>query len=220
MVDLGLKGYDKKNEDYKTKFLSELKPGEEIEGEIYIGDIKKRQINNRDVDEFFIVLTDHKARKKWICGFVASYYPEKGNIYSEKEGRVYTLIDSLNHVLNKAPRNVEDSYSVIFDVFRKNINEKVGNVKVRAVQSWKPGAKSVNLEVMEAEVKEAEKGELSKIEDLSKSNDPVGLAYGSLKNKEKDINKKSIAFELKSILDRNEISRSQFKSALKELDKL
>lgn len=220
MVDLGLKGYDKKNEDYKTKFLSELKPGEEIEGEIYIGDIKKRQIKNNDVDEFFVILTDHKAREKWICGFVTSYYPEKGNIYGEKEGRVYTLIDSLNHILNKAPRNVEDSYSVIFDVFRKNINEKVGNVKIRAVQSWKPGAKSVNLEVMEAEVKEAEKGELSKIENLTKSNKTIELAYGSLKNKKKDINKKSIAFELKLILDRNEISRSQFKSALKELDKL
>jgi hypothetical protein len=220
MVNLGLNGSDKKTEDYKTKFLNELEPGEEIEGEIHIGDIKKRILKNREVYEFFIILTDREAQEEWICGFITLYYPEKGNIYGEKEGRVYTLIDSLNHAINKAPRNVEDSYSVNFKVFRKNINEEVEKVKVKAVQSWKPGAKSVNLEVMYVELKRPEEDESSKIENLSKTNEPVKLAYKGLKNKQKDISKKSVAFELKSFLDKEIITKSEFKAALKELDKL
>ncbi|MGZ7208908.1 MAG: hypothetical protein ACXVHV_03440 [Methanobacterium sp.] len=219
MVDLGSKKDDGNSKDYETKFLSELKPGDEIEGEIHIGDIKKRKIKNKDVNEFFVILTDQNNKKKWICGFVTSYYPEKGNIYGEKEGKVYTLIDSLNHLLNNSPRNTEESYSLIFDVFKENINENVKKVKVKAVQSWKPGAKSVNLEVLEAEL-ESKEDEASKIESIAVANDAVKIAYESLKTRGKDINKKSVAFELRSVLDKDKITRSQFKEALHELDKL
>ncbi|MGZ7120010.1 MAG: hypothetical protein ACXVH2_09880, partial [Methanobacterium sp.] len=73
MVDLGSKKDDGNPKDYETKFLSELKPGDEIEGEIHIGDIKKRKIKNKDVNEFFVILTDQNNKKKWICGFVTSY---------------------------------------------------------------------------------------------------------------------------------------------------
>lgn len=218
MVDLGLKKDNKNKKDYNTKFLSELRAGDEIEGEIHIGEIKKRKIKNKEVNEFFVILTDNKALEKWVCGFITSYYPEKGIIYGEKEGRVYTLIDSLNHLLNDAPKNDEDSYSVIFHVFKDNINKYVEKVKVRAVQSWKPGAKYVNLEVMEAKMKDAQ--ELSKIENLSEGNNAIRLAYESLKNKGRDINKKSVAFELKSFLDREEITKAEFKRSLIELDKL
>lgn len=216
MVNLGIRK-GKKTEEYKTKFLAEIKPGEEIKGEIYIGEIKKIQINNRDVNEFFVILTDHKSQEKWICGIVTSYYPENGNIYGEKGGRVYTLIDSLNHVLNGTPLNAEDSYSVKFDVFRGNINEKVDKVKVKAVQSWKQGAKAVNLEVIDAELLKLES---IQIEGLAASNSAVKRAYNQLINKGKDVNKKSIAFELKSFLDKEEITKSEFKDALMELDKI
>ena len=215
MVDLGVKKAQK--EDYNVKFLSELKPGDEIEGEIHIGDIKERIVKNKDVNEFFVILTDHKNEEKWICGFITSYYPEKGNIYGEKEGRVYTLIDSINHVLNNAPRNIEDNYSVKFDVFKDNINKKVKWVKVTAVQSWKPGAKAVNLEILDAKIGEDES---SRIDDLAQINDAVKIALKSLENKKKDIDKKSIAFELKLLLDKKTINRTQFKDALKELDNL
>ena len=217
MVDLGLKKSETSTKDYKTKFLNEIKPGEEIEGEIHIGDIKKRMIKNIEVNEFFVILTNHKIEEKWICGFVASYYPKTGNIYGEKGGRVYTFIDTLNHVLNNSPRNVEDSYSVIFDVFKENINQQVKQVKVKAVQSWKPGAKSVNLEVTDAKVKEDEN---SSIDSLADSNDAIKMALSSLESKKRDINKKSIAFELKLLLDKEKITRIQFKDTLKELDNL
>ena len=43
MLDLGIKksGRDR-TEDYNIKYLNELIPQEEISGEIYIGDIRKR----------------------------------------------------------------------------------------------------------------------------------------------------------------------------------
>ena len=218
MVNLGMNNESKKTEKYKTKFLSELKPGDEIEGEIHIGEIKKRQIKNNDVDEFFVILTDHNNKEKWICGLVTSYYAETGEIYGEKGGRVYSLVDTLNHALNSAPLNVEESYSVKFDTFRKNVNENIENVKIKAVQSWEPGAKAVNLEVIDAKVLKDVQSESERIKNLATRNRPVKLAYERLKNEGKDINKKSVAFELKHILDKEEIIKTEFKDALKELD--
>ncbi len=217
MVDLGLKKKDSNTSDYETKYLSDLKPGDEIEGEIHIGDIKEIEIKNREVHEFFVILTNHENEEKWICGIVTSYYPQEGNIYGEKDGRVYTLIDSLNHVFNKTPLNAEDSYSVLFHVFSESTNKNVKKLRVNAVQSWKPGAKSVNLKVMDGEL---ELDESSKINDLADSNQAVKIAYKSLKSKSKEITKKTVAFELKTFLDKGEITRDMFKEALHELDKL
>jgi hypothetical protein len=220
MVNLGIKKAEKNTEEYKKKFLNELKPGEEINGEIHIGEIKKRQIKNKEVEEFFIILTDHEKHEKWICGIVTSYYPENGTIYGEKNGRIYSLIDSLNHVLNGTPRNVEESYSVKFDTFKNNINHNVSKVKIKAVQSWKPGAKAVNLEIIDAELLKVEESEHEQIKNLAATNNAVKLAYNSLTDKGKDINKKSVAFELKHLLDSEKIMKTEFKNALKELDKL
>jgi len=217
MVNLGM---DNKNDNYKAKFLNELEPGEEIEGEIHIGEIKKRHIKNQDVYEFFIIITDSKKKEKWICGIVTSFYAENGNIYGEKEGRVYSLIDSLNHVINGTLRNIEESYSVKFETFRKNINKNVENIKIKAVQSWKPGAKEVNLEVLEVKLLKDSQSESERIKSLAEVNNPVKITYDELKIKDKDINKKSIAFHLKHLLDSDEITKSEFKEALKELDKL
>lgn len=220
MVNLGIKKAEKNTEEYKTKFLNELKPGEEIKGEIHIGEIKKMQIKIKDVEEFFITLTDHEKHEKWICGIVTTYPPENGNIYGEKNGRIYSLIDSLNHVLNGAPRNVEESYSVKFDTFRNSINHNVSKVKIKAVQSWEPGAKAVNLEIIDAELLKLEESEPEQIKNLAATNNAVKLAYNSLTDKSKNINKKSVAFELKHLLDKEEIIKADFKNALKELDKL
>ena len=139
MLDLGIqKGSKDKSDEYSTKFLNQLDPGEEISGEIYIGEMKKRLIKKTEVDknqrflerqkldkfltvdEFYIIITDHENKQKWICGLISSYYPKPGNIYGEKGGRVYNLIDSLNHALNNTPMNMQESYSVNFDTFRKN----------------------------------------------------------------------------------------------------
>lgn len=219
MMDLGIqKGSKDKSGEYNTKFLNQLEPGEEITGEIYIGEMKKRQIKKADVDEFYIIITDHENEQKWICGFITSYYPETGNIYGEKGGRVYSLIDSLNHALNGTPKNVQDSYSVNFDTFRKNVNDNVEKIKVKAVQSWNPNAKACNLEVIDAEV--SNKSESTDLNKLADENKAIKLAYENLQSKGKEIDKKTLAFELKSILDSENISKTEFKDALKELDKI
>jgi len=220
MVNLGVNGNKKETDDFKTKFLNELEPGEEIEGKIHIGEIKKRQIKNKEVEEFFVIITDHERKEKWICGIVTSYNTENGNIYGEKQGRVYSLIDSLNHAINDTPLSTEDSYTVKFETFRKNINKNVENIKIKAVQSWKPGAKAVNLEVIAAKLSKDSKSESERIKNLAEINNSIKIAYDNLKIKNSDINKKSIAFELKHLLDNDKMTRSEFKEVLKELDKL
>ena len=222
MLDLGIqKGSKDKSDEYNTKFLNQLEPGEEITGEIYIGEIKKRLIKKTDVNEFYIIITDHENKQKWICGFITSYYPKSGNIYGEKGGRVYNLIDSLNHALNKAPMNAQESYSVNFDTFRKTVNDSVENVKIKAVQSWNPGAKACNLEVVDAKNgSPVEKNETTGLEQLAQNEPVIKIAYDSLLSKDTEITKKNLAFELKAMLDNENINKSEFKEALHKIDKL
>ncbi|MDI6724954.1 MAG: hypothetical protein QMD61_09950 [Methanobacterium sp.] len=130
------------------------------------------------------------------------------------------MMDSLNHALNNTPLNKENSYSVNFKVFRKNINENVEKVKIKAVQSWNPNAKACNLEVVDAETVETDDKETSKLNMLADKNPAIKTAYENLKGRNKEINKKTIAFELKLMLDNENIIKTEFKDALKELDKL
>lgn len=222
MLDLGIqKGSKDKNDEYNTKFLNQLEPGEEIKGEIYVGEIKKRLIKKTDVNEFYIIITDHENKRKWICGFITSYYPKSGNIYGEKGGRVYSLIDSLNHALNNVPMNVQESYSVNFDTFRKNINDNVESVKIKAVQSWNPGAKACNLEVVDAKSgSPVEKNGSTGLEQPAQNDPIIKIAYDGLLSKKTEITKKNLAFELKAMLDNEDINKSEFKDALHKIDKL
>ena len=222
MMDLGVqKGSKDKSDEYNTKFLNQLEPGEEITGEIYIGEIKKRLIKKTEINEFYIIVTDHENKLKWICGFITSYYPKSGNIYGEKGGRVYSLIDSLNHALNNTPMNVQESYSVNFDTFRKTVNENVEKVKIKAVQSWNPGAKACNLEVVCAKSgAPIEKHETTGLKQLAQEDPSVKTAYDNLLSKNSEITKKNLAFELKAMLNNENITRTEFKDALIKIDKL
>ena len=222
MLDLGIqKGSKDKSDEYKTKFLNQLGPGEEITGDIYVGEIKKRLIKKTEIDEFYVIVTDHENKLKWICGLITSYYPKSGNIYGEKGGRVYSLIDSLNHSINRTPMNMQESYSVNFDTFRKNINENVEKVKIKAVQSWNPNAKACNLEVIDTKsVENIEISETPDLEQLAREDSTIKVAYENLLSRKKEISKKTLAFELKSILDRGDITKTEFKDALKKIDKL
>lgn len=220
MIDLGIQKGSKKNTDeYDAKFLNQLEPGDEITGEILIGEMKKRTVKKTDFNEFYVILTDDENEQKWICGFTTSYYPDSGSIYGEKGGRVYTLIDTLNHALNNTPLNKENSYSVTFDTFRENINKNVAKVHVKAVQSWNPNAKACNLEVLNAKISEFD-NEASKLSMLADKNPAIKTALDNLKTKNKEINKKTIAFELKLMLDNEDIIKTEFKESLKELNRL
>lgn len=218
MLDIGIIG-KAKTEDYENKFLNELTPGEEISGEIYISEIKKTSIERSESYQFYVILTDDDDEKKWICSLVTSYYPETGNIYGEKGGRVYTFIDTLNHVLNNDPLNLQDSYSVNFNTFRNAINDDVPMVTVKAVSPVNPHAKYVNLEVVSAQVgDETSRRTSSSLEDLADKNVVIRIAYANIKGKTKKITLQNVAVELKSMMDRDEITELEFKNALKELD--
>jgi hypothetical protein len=217
MVDFGITVQDKM-EDYATKFLSELVPGEEISGEIVIGEFKALPMGKREVAEFYVIITDHGNRKKWVCEFIASYYPETDNIYGESGGVFYNFIDTLNHVVNQTPKNWQDNYSVNFHQFRKTVNENVSRLTVKTVKSPNPDAKSVNLEVIDVTIsKKSKTPDSVSIYDLAEEDPIILMAYTHLRNKGDRITTKNIRFELKTLFDDKNITEQAYQSALNEL---
>jgi hypothetical protein len=220
MLDLGIIGKGR-TEDYNTKFLKEILPGEEINGEIYIGEIKKRAIEKTESFEFYVVLTDAENKTKWVVQLVTSFYPDTGNIYGERGGRVYTFIDTLNHVLNKDPVNEKDNYSVNFNIFRKSVNDNISMITIKAIHPTNPNAKYVNLQVVSAMVKDdVSRRHYISLDDLALKNPVIRIAYANIREQKKEISVQNIAFELKSMMNRNEIDESEFKTALQSLDDL
>lgn len=222
MLDLGIKKSGKeRTENYAVKYLSELVPQEMISGEIYVGDMKKREVKKKEIDEFYIIVTDHDTQVKWICGFITSYYPESGTIYGERGGRVYAFIDSLNHVINKAMTNSQDSYSVDFETFRKSINDNISRATVKAIAPLSPSAKAVNLEVISVQLKDnPETQRASSLMDITDEYPQLRMAVTNLIDRKEKVNSGSIAAELKSLFDGNEIKEREYTHGLKELDKM
>ncbi len=217
MLDFGLT--DSKNmENYQTKFLNELEPGDEIRGEIVIGEFQKSPMGKREVAEFYVIITDRKKLKKWVCEFVTPYYPETDNIYGENGGLFYTFIDSLNHVVNKTPLNWQENYSVNFSRFRKTVNQNISTVTLETISPVNSNAKTVNLMVKDATVKsESIERSPATIYDLAQEDPIILMAYTRLRNKGDRITVKNIAFELKSSLDDGNITENAYKTALEQL---
>jgi hypothetical protein len=218
MLDLGIIGKGR-TEDYETKFLNEIVPGEEISGEIYIGELKRITKEKIDSFEFYVVLTDSENKRKWVVKLVTSYYPDTGNIYGERGGRVYTFIDTLNHVLNKEATNEKANYSVNFKTLRKSVNENISMITIKAIQPTNPQAKYISLQVVSAQIKDEEgRRQYTNLDDLAYQNPVIRIAYTNLREKGKDITAQNLAFELKSMNDRKEIDENEFKYALQRLD--
>ena len=59
MLDFGIIA-EEETEDYTTKFLNELVPGEEISGVVVVGEFKTLPMGKREVAEFYVIITDHK----------------------------------------------------------------------------------------------------------------------------------------------------------------
>lgn len=217
MLDFGITAKEKM-EDYNTKLLNELVPGDQISGEIVIGEFKTSPMGKREVAEFYVVITDLENRTKWVCEFITPYYPETDNIYGENGGLFYNFIDSLNHVINNTPKNWQENYSVNFNRFRKTVNEYISSVTVKAVQPVNPDAKSVNLQVLNAKFKtESKTSAPVSIYDIAEENPIVFMAYAHLRNKGDRITVKNIVFELKALFDGKSITENAYQSALKEL---
>ena len=220
MLDFGLTD-SKSMENYETKFLNELKSGDHITGEIIVGEFQKSPMGKREVAKFYVVITDRKKLKKWVCEFVTPYYPETDNIYGENGGLFYTFIDSLNHVVNKTPLNWQENYSVNFSRFRKTVNQNISNITLEAVSPVNSDAKSVNLMVKDVLVKkESDERSPATIYDLAQEDPIILMAYSHLRNKGDRITVKNIAFELKASLDDGNITESAYKNALDQLNRL
>lgn len=220
MLDFGITLQDKM-EDYETKFLNELVPGETISGEIAIGEFKALPMGKREVAEFYMIITDHGNRKKWVCEFVTPYYPETDNIYGENGGLFYTFLDSLNQVVNNTPLNWQENYSVNFHQFRKTVNDNVSRITVKAVKSLKEDAKTVNLEVVDATITQRpKKPDSIFIYDLAEENPIILSAYAHLRNKGDRITLENVRFELKTLFDDKNITEEAYKAALIELKRI
>jgi hypothetical protein len=220
MLDFGMT-YNKGMEEYKTKFLNELVPGEEITGEIVVGEFKDVPMGNREVAEFYIIITNHKNHVKWVCEFTTPYYPETDDIYGENGGLFYNFFDSLNHVVNGRPLYGHKNYSVNFNKFRKSINLGISSITIRAVEPARSDAKTVNLQVVDAEVITiSSKRSPATIYDLAQEEPIILMAYANLRNKGDRITVKNIQFELKSSLDDGNITQTAYRTALEELKKI
>ncbi|BDZ68803.1 hypothetical protein [Methanobacterium ferruginis] len=220
MLDFGLTDQEDL-EDYHTKLLTELVPGDEITGEIVIGEFKTNPMGKREVAEFYVIITDHEHYAKWVCELTTPYYPETDNIYGENGGVFYTLIDSLNHVVNKKPLNWQENYSVHFSRFRETVNQQITSATVKAVPPVNTDAKTVNLMVMDAVIKAEGKNKSPEtIYDLAQEDPIVLMAYAHLRNKGDRITIKNITFELKALYDDGNITETAYHKALSELKKL
>lgn len=220
MLDLGIKKRGKDiTEDYEVKYLNELVPLEQISGKIYIGDIKKREVKKKEIDEFYVIITDDETQIKWICGFITSYYPETGTIYGEKGGRVYTFIDSLNHIVNNTRKKFRDSYSVDFETFRKSVNDNIVHITVKAVPPTNPSAKAVNLEAISVQLKDRpEILRASTLIDITDEYPQLRMAVTNLIDRKEKVTPENIATELKSLFEKGNIKEREYKHGLKELD--
>ncbi len=222
MLDLGIKKSSKdETEDYDIKYLSDLVPQEEISGKIYVGDMRQREIKKKEIDEFYVIITDDETRVKWICGLITSYYPEEGTIYGEKGGRVYNFIDSLNHIVNKTRRSFQDSYSVDFETFRKSINDNISRITVKAIAPLNPSAKAANLEVVSVQLKDkSDRQRSSTLIDITDEYPQLRMAVTNLMDRKERVTPENIANELKSLLDKGDVKEREYEHGLKELDKL
>jgi hypothetical protein len=219
MLDFGIT-LQEKMEDYETKFLNELTLDEEISGEIVIGEFKALPMGKREMAEFYMIITDHGNRKKWVCEFTTSYFPETDNIYGENGGPFYSFMDSLNQMVNNTPRNWQENYSVNFHQFRKTVNENISRITVKAVKSLKEDAKTVNLEVVNATISKKPSTDSVSIYDLAEENPIILSAYAHLRNKGDRITVENVRFELKTLFDDKNITEEAYKAALKELKRI
>lgn len=216
MLDFGITAQEEM-EDYTTRSLKELAPGDEIGGEIVVGEFKTVPMGKREVAEFYVVITDHENRQKWVCEFIAPYSPETDNIYGENGGLFYTFMDTLQQAVNHTPRHWQENYSVNFTRFRSRVNEYVTSIRVKAV----PAANQedmVNLEVLSAQVNlKKEKRASVSIYDVAQEDPIVLMAYTHLRNKGERRTVKNIRFELKTLLDDGKITEHAYHTALEEL---
>ena len=104
MFDLGIQegtgNFD--DDEYTVLYLSDLEPGVEITGDLYISDLRAEEYNGKSIQKFYLIVIDHLKEVKWVCSINTSVYENNSvvTVYGARGGRVYGIIDSLAHCLN------------------------------------------------------------------------------------------------------------------------
>ena len=101
------------------------------------------------------------------------------------------------------------------------MNESVSSVTVKALQSDNSDAKTVNLQVINANIiTDPEIPPPISIYDLAEEDPIILMAYAGLRNKGDRITVKNITFELKGLYDDKNITKHAYQTALRELKKV
>ena len=76
MFDLGIQegtgNFD--DDEYTVFYLSDLEPGVEITGDLYISDLREDQYNGKSIQKFYLIVIDHLKEVKWVCSINTSVY--------------------------------------------------------------------------------------------------------------------------------------------------
>ncbi|AXV39064.1 hypothetical protein [Methanobacterium sp. BAmetb5] len=219
MLDFGLT--DLVPEEYNTRLGSELVDGDEITGKILIGELERSVTGEREVAQFYLVISSAHDQSKWVCKFRVPHYPETDTLHITVGSAFYTFLDSLHHVVNKTPLNWKENYYLHFPQFQKTVNQSLDTVTVKAVPPVNDDEGRVNLVVTSAGIKpKTTSSSPATIYSLAENDPTILQAYSSLRNKGDRITIKNISFQLKSFRDDGDISEVDYENALSALKRL
>ncbi|MCE7699706.1 MAG: hypothetical protein K8E24_013135 [Methanobacterium paludis] len=153
--DFGVRSNSAQDDDnYEVYYNSDLEPGDMIEGEVFLSEIKDHE--NAETGEksklLTLVITSHEEEEKWVV----TYWNPKlftddvptGMLYGKKGGKLYLLIDSILSSMFKDVEKGEAGYhSVDFEKFREGINSKILSVHAEAIKPTHFNAKAPNIVV-------------------------------------------------------------------------
>jgi hypothetical protein len=155
--------------DYFTKYptpsddpdVGVIEPGEIIQGEIYIGELKVAKNGNVF---FSVIITNHEEEEKWVVSYFsptlilndkvikdleAAEAVEAGEegivLYGRKGGRPYVFLDTLLSGLFGKPAGESKYHSALFKKLRDGVNNNVLGVEAEMIPSSHPLAKAGTL---------------------------------------------------------------------------
>lgn len=156
-------------DDYLVKYpkpsddpdIGVIEPGEKLQGEIFIGELKVAKNGNVF---FSVIVTSHEEEEKWVVTYFsptlilndkiikdidAMEAVERGEegivLYGKKGGRPYILMDTLMGNLFNKPIGEAPYQSAQFDKFRQGVNNMVLGVEAEMLEPTHPLAKQGTL---------------------------------------------------------------------------
>jgi len=155
--------------DYLTKYptpsddpdVGLIEPGDILQGEIYIGELKVARNGNVF---FSVIITSHEEEEKWVVSYFSPTLILNGKVikdmeaaeavengeegivmYGRKGGRPYVFMDSLLSGLFDKPLGEAQYHSALFEKLREGVNNNVLGVEAEMTESTHPLAKAGTL---------------------------------------------------------------------------